>query len=127
MRPPGGISQRACTLVVCRWIGWSLLAAVIFITLSPIGWRPVTGAPPDLERFAAFPVLGGVFCFGYPKCRGVVLLLLVALAVSLETLQHLVPTRDGRVHDAAMKVLGGAVGVFVSAQLATWRPGRFLR
>ena len=51
-----------------------------FVTLSPIGWRPVTPAPVNLERFAAYAVLGGVFCLGYPKHRLPALLFLFALA-----------------------------------------------
>jgi hypothetical protein len=39
------------------------------VTLSPIGWRPVTGGPANLERIVAFAALGAVFSIGYPKHR----------------------------------------------------------
>ena len=107
---------------VCRWLAWPLLAAVVFVTLAPIGLRPVTGAPANFERFAAYAVLSGVFCLGYPKHRISVLLSLVALAGALEALRHFVPTRHGRIADAAVKVLGAATGVFV-----TWCPNLFRR
>jgi VanZ family protein len=110
---------------ICRWIAWPLLAVVIFVTLSPIGLRPVTAAPADLERFAAFAALGGMFCFGYPRHRFIALLSLVALAGALEALQHLVPTRHGRISDAAVKALGVATGVFVAERLASWCPSLF--
>jgi VanZ like family len=110
---------------VCRWVAWPLLTAVIFITLSPIGLRPATGAPASLERFAVFAGLGGVFCLGYPRHRFRALLLVVAFAVALEALQQLVPTRHGRISDAAIKALGAATGVFVAGRLAAWCPKLF--
>ena len=90
---------------VCRWLAWPLLVAIIYVTVSPIGLRPVTPAPADLERFVAYAALGDVFCLGYPKHRLLALVSLVALAGALEALQHLVPTRHGRISDAAVKAL----------------------
>ena len=110
---------------LCRWAAWLLLAVVVFVTLSPIGWRPVTPAPVNLERFAAYAVLGGVFCLAYPKHRLPALLLLFALAGVLEALQHLVPTRHGRIADAVVKASGAAAGVFVAERLAAWFPNLF--
>ena len=98
--------------VFCRGAAWLLLAAILVVTLSPIGWRPVTGAPADLERLVAFGVLGIAFSLGYPKHRALILLLLVCVAGSSEALQSLVPTRDARMADAAVKALGGVMGVF---------------
>lgn len=111
--------------VICRWVAWPLLAAVVFVTLSPIGLRPATAAPADLERLAAFGILGGMFCLGYPRHRLLVLLLLVAIAGALEALQYLVPTRHGRIHDAAVKALGAAIGVVLAGRLASWCPDLF--
>src|SRR4051794_6538367 len=116
---PGMIS------IVCRWAAWLLLAAIVFVTLSPIGLRPDTGAPASLERFAAFVALGGAFCLGYPRHRVPILLFMVAVAGALEALQHLVPGRHGRITDAAVKDLGAAAGVLVAGQLVTWFPDRF--
>src|SRR5689334_14274394 len=105
--------------IVCRWVAWPLLAAIVLVTLSPIGLRPETGAPAGLERFAAFAALGGVFCLAYPRHRLRALLLLVAFAGALVTLQHLVPGRHGRIIDASVKGLGAATGVFVAGRLVT--------
>ena len=113
--------------ILCRWIAWPLLAAVVFVTLSPVAWRPVTAAPAEIERFAAFAVLGAVYCAGYPKHRIVVLVLMVAIAGSLEALQQLVPTRHGRISDACFKAAGAGTGVFVAGLLQTWCPKRFRR
>ena len=113
--------------VVSRWAAWPLLAAVVFVTLSPISFRPVTGGPVDIERFIAFAVLGAVFCLAYPKHRVLVLVFLVAVAGALEVLQHLIPTRHGRLSDAAVKVLGAATGVILAGKLAAWCPNLFRR
>jgi hypothetical protein len=112
---------------VCRWTAWLLVAAIVFVTLSPVGLRPDTGAPASIERFAAFAALGGVFCLGYPKHRMAVLLFVVAVAGALEALQNLVPGRHGRIADAAVKALGAAAGVLVAGQLAIWYRKRFRR
>ena len=106
--------------IVCRWAAWLLLAAIVFVTLSPIGFRPEIEAPANLERFAAFAALGGTFCLGYPKHRVPVILFMVAVAGMLEALQHLVPGRHGRIADAAVKELGVAAGVLVAGLLVTW-------
>jgi hypothetical protein len=86
---------------------------------------PVTGGPVDFERLAAFAALGGMFSLGYPKHRVLLLLFLVAIAGALEALQNLMPTRHGRIPDAAVKALGAAMGVFVAGRLATWCPNLF--
>lgn len=113
---------------VCRAISWLLLAALIFVTLCPIKLRPVSGAPPDLERFVAFAVLGAIFAFGYPKNRVIILFFLVAFAGSLEALQQFIPTRDARVHDAVIKAIGAFMGVFIArAMLQLRRPKMWSR
>jgi hypothetical protein len=93
-----------------RVVAWLLLAGVVFATLSPIGLRPVTRAPADLERFAAFCVIGGSFCLGYPRHRFLILLLVIAAVGALEFGQNLVVGRHGRLHDAAIKMSGALLG-----------------
>ena len=117
--------RRTMIRVLCRWAAWPLLAVIVFVTLSPIGWRPVTGGPVGLERLAAFAALGGMFSLGYPKHRVLLLLFLVAIAGALEALQNLMPTRHGRIPDAAVKALGAAMGVVVAGRLAMWCPNLF--
>ena len=112
---------------LCRWIAWPLLAVVVVVTLSPIAWRPMTEAPAEIERFAAFAVLGAVFCAGYPKHRIVVLMSLVAIAGSLEALQQLIPSRHARIYDAIVKVVGASMGVFVAGRLTMRCPDLFRR
>lgn len=94
-----------------RSLGWLLLATLIFVTLAPIGLRPVIGAPVSLERFGAFAVLSFLFAFGYPKHRWTVLVLLILAAASLEALQLIDPTRHGRMGDFLVKAAGAYFGV----------------
>src|SRR5437764_14689018 len=102
--------------VLCRWAAWPLLAVIVFVTLSPIGWRPVTGGSAGLERLAAFAALGGMFSLGYPKHRVLLLLFLVVIAGALESLQNLMPTRHSRIPHAAAKALGPGMGFFVAGR-----------
>ncbi|KAB1071648.1 VanZ family protein [Methylobacterium planeticum] len=93
-----------------RILGWSLLAALVFVTVCPIGLRPVSEAPVWLERFGAFALLGFLFALGYPKHRWQVLVLTAGAAGGLELLQVLQPSRHGRVPDFLVKVAGGCFG-----------------
>jgi hypothetical protein len=93
-----------------RAVGWLLLLAVAFVTLSPIGLRPVTRAPADLERFAAFCMIGGAFCLGYPRHRILIMILVLGAVGILEFGQNLVAGRHGRLHDAVIKISGVLLG-----------------
>jgi hypothetical protein len=100
-----------------RWIAWLLVCAIAAFTLSPIELRPITGAPADLEQFAAFAIIGASFCLGYPKHRFGIVLLVIGITGLLETAQHLVPGRHGRLPDGIVKasgaLLGAAVAMFI--------------
>ena len=99
--------------VLFRLTAWLLLFAIAAFTLSPIELRPVTGAPPHFERFAAFAAVGGAFCLGYPKHRLRTLLLILGTIAALEAAQNFVPGRHGRVPDALMKASGALLGTAV--------------
>jgi hypothetical protein len=45
---------------------WALLTFIVYATISPIHARPASFASTSLEHFAAFAVLGALFCFAYP-------------------------------------------------------------
>ena len=107
-----------------RLMAWLLLAAVLFVTVSPIQMRPVTDAPPDVERFAAFAVLGLAFAISYPRHWRLVACLVVAAALVFEAAQLLAPTRHARVADALVKALGGLVGIAAGAVIQRWSPPR---
>jgi hypothetical protein len=93
-----------------RCAAWLILAAVAVVTLSPIGLRPKSPAPADLERLAAFVVLGLAFVLAYPRRWVATVALLCIAAGLLEIGQHLVPGRHGMPHDIALKAAGAGLG-----------------
>jgi VanZ family protein len=110
--------------LLIRLIAWLLLAAVLFVTVSPIQMRPVTAAPPDVERFAAFAAVGLAFVIGYPRHWRVVACLVVAAALAFEAAQLLAPSRHARVADALVKAFGGLFGIAVGAVIQRLSPPR---
>jgi hypothetical protein len=96
--------------VFFRWVAWLLVLAVAVFTLAPVEFRPVTGAPVSLERFAAFAVIGAAFCLGYPKHRLPILVLLLGLVGFLEVAQNQVLGRHGRLPDGLVKASGALLG-----------------
>lgn len=97
--------------VFFRWVAWILVLAIAAFTLAPIEFRPVTGTPVSLERFAAFAVIGAAFRLGYPKLRLPILILLLGLVGFLEIAQNHVPGRHGRLPDGLVKASGALLGV----------------
>ena len=104
------MSGRMSLSLLLRCSAWLVLAAVAIVTLSPIGLRPKTPAPADLERLAAFVVLGLAFVLAYPRRWVTTVSLLLVAAGLLEIGQHLVPGRHGMSHDFALKAAGAGLG-----------------
>jgi VanZ family protein len=104
-------SSRLNIRLLARWAALLLVGAVGVFTLAPIELRPVTAAPANWERFAAFTVMGALFCLGYPHHRLRVVALVIGAAGALEVLQHLNPSRHGRLPDGAVKAAGALWGV----------------
>lgn len=96
-----------------RLAAWALLAAIMVVTIGPIGLRPVTGAPVQLERVGAFLIVGLLFALAYPKHIGWAVIVLVFATVGLEVLQNLRPDRHGRETDALVKFAGAAIGLCI--------------
>ena len=107
-------------LHLCAWL---LLGVLAFVTLSPIGLRPITGASADLERFGAFALVGLVFAIAYPRKILLIAVLVLGSAVTLEALQMLAEGRHARLGDTAVKLLGGGMGVAVGWMLVRYWPG----
>lgn len=107
---------------------WLALAFIAYATLSPIDARPVV-AGLQLERFAAFSLMGLAFGLAYPRRLVLVVAIVVGCALGLETMQLLTPDRHGRLVDALVKATGGLCGIGVSqiARPLLWarinRPG----
>jgi VanZ family protein len=93
---------------------WILLAALAFVTLSPISLRPETGHV-FLERFLAFAALGATFGIGYPRRMRFAVAVTVLAAIGLEAAQLLMPGRHARIIDAGEKLAGGLTGLAIAA------------
>lgn len=111
-------------LLLCS--AWLLAAFIAVSTLSPISFRPhLLAFSPDVERFVAFFGLAIAFMIAYPAHRILIALLLTACAILLEVAQNFVPGRHGVAADAAIKLLGTGLALFVMmmAQSAFQRRG----
>jgi|HubBroStandDraft_1064217.scaffolds.fasta_scaffold492652_2 VanZ family protein len=95
-------------------LAWILLAALAFVTLSPISFRPQTGHV-FLERFLAYVALGAAFGIGYPRRMPFAVCITVLAAIGLEAAQLLVPGRHARAIDAGEKLAGGIAGLAIAA------------
>lgn len=105
--------DRSMIRLALRLAAWLTLAAIIFVTVSPIGMRPHDVLPVNTDRSLAFALLAGLFVAAYPRHWIWVGLAIVLSAVGIEWLQDLSPTRHARLSDASVKAAGALLGVVV--------------
>jgi VanZ family protein len=114
--------------LVAKVAGWLVLVVIVFLTLSPASYRPVTKVGHNLEHFLIHIALGIAFGIGYARKWWLVALGLVGLTAAVELAQLFVPGRHARlkdfVIDAGAACLGVAIiwGMDVAASLL--RPGQ---
>ncbi|MET4374920.1 hypothetical protein ACVW1A_007110 [Bradyrhizobium sp. LB1.3] len=101
-------------------LAWVALGLIVVVTLSRIGLRPETGSV-RLERFVAYGLLGALFVAAYPRHFALVMSFILAVAISLELLQHLTPDRHGHITDAMQKIGGGVAGCSIVRLVQVWR------
>ncbi|MFZ3374438.1 MAG: hypothetical protein WA183_02680 [Chthoniobacterales bacterium] len=94
---------------------WTAFALIVFFTISPLNMRPGVTADPNIERFAAFALVGLLFGLAYPRRLAVDASFVVVAAGVLEMLQLAIPDRHGHMADALVKAVGGAFGVAAAA------------
>jgi hypothetical protein len=102
-----------------RYLAWLSLAAILFVTVSPIDWRPDDVLPADVDRALACGVFAGLFVLAYPRQWPWVGAAMVLGAGLMELLQELSPTRHARFDDAMVKAMGAFIGVTLGALLAS--------
>ena len=99
---------------LARLSAFAAISFIAFVTLSPIGLRPVvTGI--HTEHLFAFAIVGALFGVGYPRHLLIAATLVIALAAGLEALQNLAPGRHGRLIDMDMKIAGTVIGFALAA------------
>jgi VanZ family protein len=94
---------------------WMALGLLVFVTISPLETRPIVTENANIERFAAFAMVGLLFGLAYPRRLAIDASFVVIAAGVLETLQLLTPDRHGHIADAFIKAVGGAFGVAVAS------------
>lgn len=96
---------------LCRILAWVSLAAIAFVTVAPLELRPTSGLSPQIERLAAFAVVGALFSAAYSRHIWIAAAVVIGAAVLLELLQLLAPSRHGRLFDASIKTVGAMAGL----------------
>ena len=90
-----------------------MLLGLVIVTVGPIGWRPISPLPVQLERATALMVIGVIFALAYPRQLLLVAVLLVGATAFLEIAQVLEPSRHGRWLDFGVKAFGAIVGLMI--------------
>eukprot|EP00913_Durusdinium_trenchii_P008172 g7669.t1 len=120
--PGSGYSSPSMTRPCLKILPWLALAAIVFVTVSPIRLRPHDIASVDLDRAGAFAVTALLFVMAYPRRWKLCIAFLMVGAGAIELTQLLSPTRHAHFDDAAVKAGGAAFGCAVG-----WSVNRFRR
>ncbi|MFA7414049.1 MAG: VanZ family protein [Rhizobium sp.] len=112
------VTAKATTVKAAKAFAWLLLAAILFVTVSPIGLRPHTIITVSIDRAGAYAVTALLFALAYPHRWKRVALLLVGSAFLFEVMQVLSPTRHAHFEDAAVKSLGVCAGLAIGYGLS---------
>jgi VanZ family protein len=86
---------------------------VLVVTIVPIGFRPTTGLPPNVERFCVMAAVGALFAAAYPKRFWLIVLALTLAAVLFEPLQYIAAGRHPAFRDVEFKSLGATIGAII--------------
>jgi VanZ family protein len=82
-----------------RIVAWSLVAAIVVLSVVPPAFRPVTAAPHGFEHFLIYWAAGLAFGLGYERKHGLLAILLFIFCGSVEVVQLFVPGRHARLSD----------------------------
>jgi hypothetical protein len=98
--------HRKTRITLWRTAVWACLIVIAFATLVPSGFRPETGFPPSIERFAAFVLAAALFAAADP--RHILFAAMIDRAVALSSC-----CSRPAMFDAAVKIGGGVFGIAV--------------
>src|SRR5262249_41119015 len=91
-----------------------LLLAIIFLSVSPPSYRPVTRVGHSAEHVLIYLALGLMLGLGYANNRRILAPSLVAFAAAIELAQLFVPGRHARILDFVIGAVAGCAGVALS-------------
>jgi hypothetical protein len=118
---------RMMTKTFFKIISWLLIAAIVFVTVSPIGLRPHTMVTVSFDRASAFALIGCAFAIAYPRRWLSLALFLLAATFGIEIMQYLSPTRHPQFTDASVKAMGAIAGMIVGKTALMIRRVRLAR
>lgn len=124
VQPGPALYDETMTTTIFKILAWSALLAIAAATLSPIELRPRLAMAVDLERLAAFALVGLLFALAYPRRIWIAVAIVAIGVLGLEWLQHIRPDRHGRAEDALVKAVGALAGLgtgWVVAQSKLWK------
>jgi VanZ family protein len=98
-----------------RIVAWLLAVIVVVLSVVPPALRPESGAPHNLEHFAAFFATGLAFGFGYDRRPVAVTFGLVLFSGMIEIMQLFVSSRHSRLSDFIVDAFAACVGVALAA------------
>jgi len=100
--------------IFARALAWSLLMAIVVMTVVPASLRFVSGAPHDVEHALVFLVTGIAFGLGYElRMTGSCATAIVFCAV-LELLQLAIPGRHARLSDFLINAGAACFGIAIA-------------
>lgn len=106
-------------LTAARIIAWSLVTAIVVLSVVPPGLRPETVAPHHLEHFIIYSATGLAFGLGYDRKHRLLAPLLVAFSGLVEIVQLFVPGRHARLGDFVIDAAAISLGLF-TVSLVNW-------
>jgi VanZ family protein len=115
------ISFRSNILQPARIAAWSLATAIAVLSVVPPNLRPETGAPHDVEHFLIYSATGLAFGLGYDRKHGLLAILLLIFAGSIEIAQLFVPGRHARLSDFIVDAFAMCVGLMIVSLISRIR------
>ncbi len=104
-----------------RMMSWGLAIAILALSFVPPDLRPETGAPRFVEHFFIYVAAGTAFGIGYSCKQGVLAMLFLIFAGSIEAAQLFVPGRHARLSDLLVNVLARYIGLLAVSLVARIR------
>jgi VanZ family protein len=104
------------------------IVLIAYATLTKLAGRPALVGHHEaywivvIERFSAYGLLGCLLAFLLPGRTVVAIALVVGVAVTLEVLQSMIPTRDADILDVIQKAAGGITGVLLAQTILGFLP-----
>ncbi|MBR1154588.1 VanZ family protein [Bradyrhizobium sp. JYMT SZCCT0428] len=101
---------------------------IAYATLTKLAGRPALVGHHEaywivvIERFSAYGLLGCLLAFLLPGRIFVASVPVALVAVLLEALQVLIPSRDAEIFDVIQKVAGGITGVLLAQTILGFLP-----